>query len=83
MHRYRNYYMKQQLLFPAVIYNMEVMTSISKKEHDELEKIQKTALTEIYNYNYLYIVFETQGCQLSRIWRDSHAFDLLLTHSRN
>ena len=24
-----------------------------------------------------------QGCQLSRIWRDSHAFDLLLTHSRN
>ena len=24
-----------------------------------------------------------QGCQLSRIWHDSHAFDLLLTHSRN
>ena len=28
-------------------------------------------------------VHRTQGCQLSRIWRDSHAFDLLLTHSRN
>ena len=26
---------------------------------------------------------EMKGCQLSRIWRDSHAFDLLLTHSRN
>ena len=24
----------------------------------------------------------TQGCLLSRIWRDSHPFDLLLTHSR-
>ena len=22
-----------------------------------------------------------QGCQLSRIWRDSHAFDLLRTHA--
>ena len=33
----------------AVIYNMEVMTNVSKKEYDELEKIQKTALTEIYN----------------------------------
>ena len=26
---------------------------------------------------------QNQGCQLSRIWCDSHAFDLLLTHSRN
>ena len=25
----------------------------------------------------------TQGCQLSRIWRDSHAFDLLLTQLTN
>ena len=24
-----------------------------------------------------------QGCQLSRIWRDSHAFDLLLTQLTN
>ena len=31
----------------------------------------------------LLICSYTQGCQLSRIWRDSHAFDLLLTHSRN
>ena len=42
----------QKLLYettviPAVIYNMEVMTNVSKKEYDELEKIQKTALTEI------------------------------------
>ena len=28
-------------------------------------------------------ILKTQGCQLSRIWRDSHAFDLLLTHSHN
>ena len=44
----------QKLLYettviPAVIYNMEVMTNVSKKEYDELEKIQKTALTEICN----------------------------------
>ena len=26
---------------------------------------------------------EIQGCQLSRIWRDSHAFDLLLTQLTN
>ena len=37
----------QKLLYettviPAVIYNMEVMTNVSKKEYDELEKIQKT-----------------------------------------
>ena len=30
-----------------------------------------------------YLPPSLQGCQLSRIWRDSHAFDLLLTHSRN
>ena len=30
-----------------------------------------------------FIMNISQGCQLSRIWRDSHAFDLLLTHSRN
>ena len=35
-------------VIPAVIYNMEVMTNVSKIEYDELEKIQKTALTEIY-----------------------------------
>ena len=29
------------------------------------------------------LISTMQGCQLSRIWRDSHAFDLLLTHSRN
>ena len=38
----------QQLLYettviPAVIYNMEVMTNVSKKEYDELEKIQKNS----------------------------------------
>ena len=58
----------QKLLYettviPAVIYNMEVMTNVSKKEYDELEKIQKTALTEIYNLPlstpYWGILFET------------------------
>ena len=58
----------QKLLYettviPAVIYNMEVMTNVSKKEYDELEKIQKTALTEIYNLPlskpYWGIMFET------------------------
>ena len=24
---------------------------------------------------------DAQGCQLSRIWRDSHAFDLAVTHA--
>ena len=42
---------------------MEVMTNVSKKEYDELEKIQKTALTEIYNLPfstpYWGILFET------------------------
>ena len=38
----------QKLLYettviPAVIYNMEVMTNVSKKEYDELEKIQKNS----------------------------------------
>ena len=28
-------------------------------------------------------ITKMQGCQLSLIWRDSHALDLLLTHSRN
>ena len=44
-------------------------------------------------YNYFYVakhetllvmaIIDSQGCQLSRIWSDSHAFHLLLTHSRN
>ena len=29
------------------------------------------------------MVTKPQGCQLSRIWRDSHAFDLLLTQLTN
>ena len=29
---------------------------------------------------YPMVVIIVQGCQLSRVWRDSHAFDLLLTH---
>ena len=38
----------QKLLYettviPAVIYNMEDMTNIAKKEYDELEKIQKNS----------------------------------------
>ena len=41
--------LNETTVIPAVIYNIEVMTNVSKKEYDELEKIQKTALTEIYN----------------------------------
>ena len=39
----------------------------------------------IFNFSIYFFInlIYTQGCQLSRIWRDSHAFDLLLTHSRN
>ena len=35
---------------------MKVMTNASKKEYHKLEKIQKTALTEIYKWG---ILFET------------------------
>ena len=48
----------QKLLYkttviPAVIYNMEVMTNVYKKEYDELEKIQKKQLLQKYTtYHY-------------------------------
>ena len=54
----------QKLLYettviPAVIYNMEVMTNVSKKEYDELEKIQKTALN--YRNIQLAIIYTILG----------------------
>ena len=56
-------YSDHNVIIPGVIYNLEVVTKVSKKEYDELEKIQKTALTEIYNLPisipYWGILFET------------------------
>ena len=39
-------------VIPAVIYNMEVMTNVSKKEYDEIEKIKKQLLQKHTTYLY-------------------------------
>lgn len=38
----------ESVVLPTILYNVEVMGKLSRKEIEELEKLQKTALTRIY-----------------------------------
>ena len=66
----------------------EISSLDTFKKHLKTHLFQKHYYTEnwLLLTSLIYIVWTAhilQGCQLSCIWRDSHAFDLLLTHSRN
>ena len=72
--RYTLHILTQALMTPQNLY----METHNGTYLLQLQNQYATGL-KYHTYRFQWI----QGCQLSRIWRDSHAFDLLLTHSRN